>query len=267
MSTKEADDFFIERFDLADRGPLAGVLFAEDFETTGLTPTTCVNANAAPDLPPQPPTENDLREAYAQGLEQGRRGALADLGAQQQTAEAAACDAFTTALASARQTAGEAAAEAAHTASSTMLKAFATVLPELCSRHGAAEAEALLNALLTMFHPRLDLVIRANPHTMSVLRRAIAVQTGETTAQIQMIVTDAFAEGDIAIDWQDGLATRDTGLLQDEVRRLLLPFECAPDRATTVPHPLDSRPPGPAPTSSYTSSESMHQLTELTNAG
>ena len=267
MSTDPSQSFLIERFDIVQSGALAGVLFAEDFELIDPSTPTFAKASPAPEPPPKLPTEADLREAHAQGVEQGRCAALDGLGAQQQAAEAAACDALTAALASARQAAGQAAAEAARTTGLTVLKALATVLPELCSRHGAGEVEALLKTLLTMLHQQPDLVVRANPHTLTVLRRVVSSHALQGSDHIQLIATDALAEGDVAIDWHDGAATRDDRALQDEVRRFLQPLERAAEREAAVQRPLHPHPPGSKLNLADTRDEMPQQLTELTDAG
>lgn len=215
MSTDTPTRFTVEDFDAPpDPLALAGVLFADDFD---LDPAPAT----APPAPP-PLTAADLHAARAVGFAEGEAAAIAETKLRAAGAAAAAQQALERALASAGAACGVAAEAASRALAHTMLQALATVLPELCAQHGAGEAAALAQALLPLLVQQPRIVIRANPHTLPALRPIAEAQT--SAERISLIATDALAEADVSIAWQDGVATRDSAAMLRELGGLLSPL-------------------------------------------
>jgi len=249
LFTESDSDFLIERYDaVLDPAAFDGVLFAEDFTLNG-EPAAVDAAPAVSAAEPAPTlTEADVQSARMLGYQDGVQAGLHEACGRTRLAEEAACGALDRALAAATTAAQETVRETADTLTRTILRTLAALLPELCATHGAAEAASLLRALLPMLAQQPRLTLRANPLTMKVLQRAAAAHDNDTATRISFIATDAVAEGDVTLQWQDGAATRDTTAVLQQLRMALAPLGVGAQRdplRDTKPPPQPARQPAP----------------------
>ena len=208
-------------FDIPARGPRpaapAGVLFAEDFD---LPPP-------APPPAPEPPrpvfTAEDLAAARAAGRAEGRDAGLVEASAQYDLALQTASRSLAAQLAMLRADARAAAERAARAVAQLLLDTIAALFPTLCARHGVAEADAVLRALLPGLGGEPALSLRANPRLLAGLRAELTRIDPELAARTTFVPSELAVPGDIALSWQHGGATRDAASLWDAVAEALAP--------------------------------------------
>jgi flagellar biosynthesis/type III secretory pathway protein FliH len=207
-------------FEIPARGPRAaapaGVLFAEDFDL----PHPEV---APPDAAPPGFTADDLAAAREAAFAEGRGLGLAEAVAQHEAALEAAAGSVAAQLATLRTEARAAADAAAHALAELLLQTLAALFPTLCARHGAAEANAVLAALLPGLGGEPDLILRANPSLLAGLRAELARLDPELAARTECIASEMAAPGDITLRWRHGSATRDAASLWRAVADALAP--------------------------------------------
>ncbi|HET6184162.1 MAG TPA: hypothetical protein VFA03_11295 [Acetobacteraceae bacterium] len=205
-------------------------LFEEDF---GLPP------------PPAPQTEPEViapgpadavltaarAEAWADGYEAGRAEAEA-AGARALADAAAALGGALEGAATAVRADAEATAEALV---ELLMETFATLFPDLCKRHGPAEALALVRALLPglVYEPsvRIALPPALVPALEAELARALPE---EQRARVRVRAEPGLGAGDVRVSWERGGAERNTAALWADIQAVLagaglpLPAPAAP---------------------------------------
>ncbi len=195
----------------------AGVLFAEDFDQPPPAPPPVPEA-ARPVF-----SVEDLAAARDAARAEGRELGLAEATAQHEAALDAASRAVAAQLAGLRGEARARAEAAAHAVAQMLLDILAALFPTLCARHGAAEAEAVLRAILPGLGGEPALGLRANPRLLPGLRAELARIDPELAARTDFIPSEIAAPGDIAMSWQHGGAARDAASLWDAVAHALAP--------------------------------------------
>ena len=223
-------------FDIPARGPHpaapAGVLFAEDFDLPPPAPP------AAPE-PPRPMfTVDDLAAIREAARSEGRDAGLAEATAQYDLALQTASRSLAAQLAMLRADARAAAETAGRAVAQLLLDTIAALFPTLCARHGAAEAEAVLRALLPGLGGAPALSLRANPRLLAGLRAELARADPDLAARTEFIPSEIAVPGDIVLSWQHGGATRDAASLWDAVADALAPagLHLAPIAETADAH-------------------------------
>jgi hypothetical protein len=197
--------------------------FAEDFAR-----------KPAPPPPAPPPGFSDLdlqrarEEAYAAGEAAGEAAAHASARLRADTALESSSQALMAALSAASRDARAAATVAATETSRLLLQLLSACLPDLCARHGAAEAAALADAVLKLVLPRCDAVVRCPPALLGPVRaiadRALPNRAGANGGRVTIEPDETMAQGDIHIAWEAGGAIRDTRTLLSGLDAALRPL-------------------------------------------
>ncbi len=210
----------------------AGALFDEDFDAPDAPEPEIIT----PGVAPCGLTEADIATARADAWAEGHASGRAD-------AEAAAAQALAQATAS---MAGELArlrpellaqAEAAASAlARLLLDTLAALFPALSARHGPAEAQAVLRALLPGLKLEPEIVVRANPHTTPALAQEVARALPEEADRVRVMADPAMGPGDVRVRWQGGTAARDAATLWEEVAAALAPAGLLSARIREVEH-------------------------------
>ncbi len=214
----------------APRPAARGILFAEDFDAPA--------HQAAPAKQRPIFTAAELDATRAAAFAEGRDSGLAEAAAQHELALDTAAAALAGRLALLREDARAAAERAAAALARLLLDTLAALFPALCARHGPAEAEAVLRALLPGLGAEPSLNLRANPRDLPALQAALARAAPALAARASFSPSEIAAPGDIALAWNHGEATRDARALWDAVAAALAPAELA---LPPILEPLDVR--------------------------
>jgi flagellar assembly protein FliH len=193
----------------------AGVLFAEDFDLPARPDEPAV---IAPEF-----TAQELAAAREAGFAAGRDLGLAEAAVETEAALAVASRSVAaqiTALGAEAQAAAEAAARAV---AQLLLDTLAALFPTVCARHGAAEAEAVLRALVPGLATEPALALRANPRLLPGLRAELARLDPALAARTDFTPSELAAPGDIALAWQHGSAERSAAAMWAAVAGALAP--------------------------------------------
>ncbi|MBW4091838.1 MAG: hypothetical protein HIU82_12145 [Proteobacteria bacterium] len=195
----------------ARSGAPAGVLFAEDFD---------LPEDAAPPVPEAARpcfTADELADVRATAYAEGRELGFAEAAGEHEVALETAARAVAAQLAALRTDAHAAAEAAAYTVAQLLLDSLGALFPTLCARHGAAEAQAVLRAILPGLGCEPALTLRANPRILPALRTELTRLDPELAGRTQFVPSEIAAIGDIAMSWQHGSATRDAAALWSAV--------------------------------------------------
>ena len=197
-----------------------GVLFAEDFGRP-------VRATGATDHPPEPEiiepsfSADEMTEARARAFDEGHAAGLAAAAAAEAEAAVRMLDAIAAGLNTATQ-AGRDLAEARAQAIATLLTdALAAALPALCTRHGAAEIQAIVAAVLPGLAQEPAIEIAVAEDDVPAAQRAVARLDPGLARRVRLGPGTRQAPGDIRIAWKDGMATRDGAALCATVLEIL----------------------------------------------
>jgi hypothetical protein len=196
-------------------------LFFEDFDAQSAPPAPAPEpAEAAPMF-----SEAELvsacdacrNEGWRQGLEQGR--------AEHSEAQGRAIAAIAAALAEAAPAAREAAEDSAAEVARLLLSALGALLPDLCTRFGAAEAAAVAQALLPALRHEPATCVRVHPDTCAELAPLLEAMDPDRRAILRLVATEAMAPGDVRIEWQNGAAVREGAALWRAAAAVLSPLD------------------------------------------
>jgi hypothetical protein len=200
-----------------------GVLFIEDFDLPARASLPPGNDPAAPEVIAPMFNAAELEAGRAASWDEGHAAGRA---AQAEEDAAGLRHAVTTLSAefgAARETATLIAERAAEEIARLLLASLASVFPMLCVRHGAAEAAAVVRAVLPALTEEPEIGLRANPHTAPALLAEIERIDPDLAQRVRLTSTDALAPGDVRIAWRDGMAVRDAAALWREVAAVLVP--------------------------------------------
>jgi flagellar assembly protein FliH len=172
---------------------------------------------------PLAPIRAELDAARAEGREQGRVDAIAEIAAQIETRAADT-------LLSLDHNVAALLAERARIADDTESQALALVrivlqkaVPALCRKDPAAEIEALVVRCLaeTLDEPRL--VLRVSDQLFDTMQGRIEAMTQANgyAGKFVLLADAALADGDARVEWADGGAERDTASLVAEIDGIL----------------------------------------------
>ena len=208
-----------------------GALFGEDFD--------------APPIPPRPPepvfvepvySAADLAAARDDAARDSRDAALAEAEAATKATARRALTDIAAQIASARDDVAAIAEQSAEATARLLLNCFATALPALSARHGAAEVTAILRAILPSLRREPKIVIRLNPHLAREMTEEIQMLDPELAAHVRIVPTDAIPVGDVRIAWDNGGASRDTKALWDQIENILAPAGLLTTAVTAKEH-------------------------------
>ncbi len=192
------------------RRTLLGVLYAEDFDTDGP-----FAAPPKPEEPPAPPPEPEIVEPTYSAAEmdaardEGRAAGRAETEHGLAATRTHMLGLIATGLGDARASAAQVAEAVAAEVARTLLTALAACLPALCARHGAAELQALVRAVLPALVDEPKITIRVNPSMVDVMAAEIAAMDSEIAQRIVLLPTGQLEPGDGRVSWQEGSAVRD----------------------------------------------------------
>jgi flagellar assembly protein FliH len=199
------------------RPDVVGVLYAEDFDEDGIT--AAANPQAAPEPEVIEPsfTAAELDAARLEGRAIGRHEAERGLAA----ARNQMVGLLAAGIADARDEQRDMAKEAAEAAARCMLSALAACLPALCDKHGVAELQAMVRAVLPALVDEPRITVRINPHMLAPMQAEIAALDIEVAERVRLLPTEAIAPGDVRITWAEGSAIRDTARARTAVEDAL----------------------------------------------
>ena len=195
-----------------------GVLFAEDFDRLDRGPAQ-EELEVIEPVFDRAQMETVKAASFEEGVAAGRAAMLAEDTAGLRQAVAVLGEELGAVRDSARLIGEQAAVEIAR----LMLSALGAVMPVLCEAHGDGEVQAIARAVLPALAGEPEIVIRANPHTVSSLAVEIARMDPDIGSRVQITPTDALRPGDVRIAWRNGLAVREGAALWRDVAAILLP--------------------------------------------
>lgn len=196
------------------------VLFEEDFDAEAVVP--------AADLPPEPqiiePHFSAAEIAAARGAAwgEGRQAGVAEANAGHIAALTRAMTSVASVLA---DSASELALHAERTADGlarTLMGSLAAMLPALCRAHGETEMRAVLQTILPGLIREPAVTIRVHPRLCDAARTELCRLDPLRAANVSVVPTDAITYGDVRVDWEDGVARRDTRLIWRDIRGVLM---------------------------------------------
>ena len=188
----------------SSRPPLAGVLYAEDFDEEALPP------GSAPEPAPEPEviepvfTAAELASARAEARASGQADAERGVAASRLQVLRLIADN----MGDAREAARALATDAAEAAARCMLTALTACLPALCTRHGADELRAFVRIVLPVLTEEPRITVRVHPHMVAVLEDEFGSMDFELVERITLHPSEAIAPGDARVSWSDGSANR-----------------------------------------------------------
>ncbi len=198
------------------------VLFDEEFDSAAAPP------GPGPDvIAPSPVsrafTAGELAEARETAWREGRALGLAEAAAVQEAALDAAAVSVAAQIATVREEQRRASEAAAAAVAGLLLETLAALFPALCARHGAAESEAVLRAVLPGLAGVPALTLRANPSLLGRLGAELTRLDPDLAARTTLVASELAAPGDIALAWQNGQANREARALWNAVEAALAP--------------------------------------------
>ena len=198
----------------------AAAFFEEDFD---LPPRSAA--------PPEPEIIEpvfslaEVEAARADGWRDGRQAALAETAASSEASAREALSRIAASLTDAREEAAALAEAAAEAIALLVMDGFAAAFPALCARHGDGELRAIIRAILPSLHQEAKIVVRVAPHSSKATIDEIERLDPELVPSVQVVPTDAVAQGDIRIAWRNGGAVRDTAALWRDIAAILAPAD------------------------------------------
>ena len=196
------------------------VLFDEEFEAA---PSTDQSEGVAPIVDATIFTAADLAAACESSRREGRDLGFAEAAAAQEAALDAAATSVAAQIAALRDEQRRHTDSAAAAVAGLLLETLAALFPALCARHGAAEAAAVLRAVLPGLAGAPALTLRANPTLLDRLGAELARLDPDLAARTTLVASELAAPGDVALAWQHGQATREARALWNAVEAALAP--------------------------------------------
>jgi flagellar biosynthesis/type III secretory pathway protein FliH len=215
-----------------------GVLFIEDFDLPARAPFASRNDPAdpemiAPEVIAPVFDEAELEAARAASWDDGHAAGRAAQAAEDAVGLRHAVTTLSAEFGAARETAALIAERAAEEIARLLLAALASVFPTLCASHGAAEAAAVVRAVLPALTEEPEIGLRANPRTAPALLAEIERIDPDLARRVRLTSTDALASGDVRIAWRDGIAVRDAAALWRQVAAVLIPAGLLNEQSVT----------------------------------
>jgi len=180
------------------------LLFAEDFDEPARPEPQAAPPPAAPSY-----SENEMQAARADAAATARAAALSGMEAAHAEAVRQGLAAIAAELAASRDAAATHAEQAIEALAGTLLATLRAALPDLCARHGEAEARAMLAALRPALATETRIGIELAPRLQAELASELARLREELPGEIVLRANAALPEGDVRVTWQDGMAARD----------------------------------------------------------
>jgi flagellar assembly protein FliH len=189
------------------RPAVAGVLYAEDFDDEPMVDGATADPAPEPEFIEPTFTAEELEQARAEGKAAGRAEAERGLIASRLQMLSTIASEMT----AARESAEADAESLAEMMARCILGALKACLPSLCNRHGAAEVAAVSRVVLPLLVDEPRITVRVHPHMIPVLTEEVGALDFEIAERVKLVPVETMAPGDLRINWQDGVAKRDTG--------------------------------------------------------
>ncbi|HJS86342.1 MAG TPA: hypothetical protein VJ779_12870 [Acetobacteraceae bacterium] len=210
----------------------AGPLFEEDFDAPHAPEPEVI----APNLVPRGSTEADITTARADAWAEGHASGRAEAEASATRTLAEAATSMASAMALLRPELLAQAEAAASALARLLLDTLAALFPALNARHGPAEAQAVLRALLPGLRFEPEIVVRANPRTAPSLAQEVARVLPDEANRVRVVPDPAMGPGDVRVRWQGGAAARDGAVLWEEVAAALAPAGLLSAQSREIKH-------------------------------
>ena len=204
----------------------AAVLFADDFD---LAPEP-----AAPEAIEPVFSAAEIAEAREAGRRDGHASALTEAAASEAATVRQAIQTIAAEFASLRETTTAQAGEAADAIARLLLDSLAAVLPALCARHGEAEMQALVRAVLPALSQEPEITVRVGAESIDALSSEIARIDPDLASRVRVVPCGTLPTGDVRITWRNGMASRDAGALWQQVAAILIPAALLDDTPMTL---------------------------------
>jgi flagellar biosynthesis/type III secretory pathway protein FliH len=215
------DEFSPFSFQGLPGSPGSGVvLFDDDFD---LPPAAAPLPSVEPEIIEPVFTAAELVSARENAAVEARDAALAEAEASGTAAARRALATISSQIAATRAEVSVVAEQSAEAIARLLLDCFATAFPALSARHGPSELSAVLRRVLPALHREPRLTVRVNPHTIGAMTAEIGSLDPDLAAHVRLIPTDAMAPEDVRIDWDNGVAQRDTKALWRQIEGILAP--------------------------------------------
>ena len=217
----------------SSRPPLAGVLYAEDFDEDATATSSAPEPE--PELIEPVFTAVELDTARAEGRANGLAEAERGVAASRVQVLRLIADGMSEAREGARTIAGQAAEATAR----CILTALASCLPSLCSVHGAEEMRAMIRTVLPALTNEPRITVRVHPHMVPVLEDEIATLDFEIAERVAVHPSEAIAPGDARVSWSEGSAGRNAARARLAVEEALAMLGLL-ERHTLQPETIDA---------------------------
>jgi flagellar assembly protein FliH len=168
-------------------------------------------------------TRAEIDAARAEGLEQGRAAAIAEISGQIETRAAEALVSLDGQIAALLAARAEIAQETESQALALVRAVLQKSVPALCRKDPAAEIEALVVRCLTETLDEPRLVLRVSDLLFDTMQARLEPmsQANGYAGKFVLLADAALAHGDAKVEWADGGAERDTGRLIAEIDEIL----------------------------------------------
>ncbi len=200
--------------------PACGILYVEDFDDA----PRVTRAEPVCDPPAPSFSAEELSQAREAGRQDGLAAALADAQLIQAQLEAAATQSLADGLAAARAAYEDIVQGAAEEVSQTILAVLQAALPAVMARHGSAELQALVSALVPGLAYEPELRVRAHPDCAEFVRESLIAGLQTTGCVLSVAADTSLQAGDVLVSWQDGQARRDCAAIWNAVAATLNPL-------------------------------------------
>ena len=206
-------------------------LFADDFDMPDVAPEPEVIEPVFSAAEVANEREAAWRQGHASGLQEA---AAADAAATRSAIESVAAQ-----FADARDSAAVLAEQSADAIARLLLDSLAAAFPVLCARHGEAEVQAIVRAVLPALAREQVITVRANPRTAPSLVCEIDRLDPDLASRVQIAESDAMQRGDVHIAWRNGATDRNASALWEQVAAILAPAGLLSTEAMTIRETVD----------------------------
>jgi len=190
-----------------------GTLFADDFD---------MPEPVAPPVAQEPSYgATDLADARAAGWREGHAAGSEEAAGSDAAATRAAVEQIAAQLTAEAEAAATRAERSAEAIASLLIDSLAAAFPELCARHGDAEARAVIRIVLPALSQETAITVRAHPATAAAVSAEIERLDIELATRVQTVTCDTMSPGDLRIAWHNGFAVRDVAALWQQIAAVL----------------------------------------------
>ena len=193
----------------------SGVLFEEAFDRPASLPE--------PEVIEPTFSTAELASARDAAWRDGHDAGIAEAAAADAAATRRAVELIAAELNAARDTAATLVEQSADAIARLLLGSLAATFPALCAHHGEAEVQAIVRAVLPGLSQEPAITVRINPRNAPCVAREIDQVDPGLVARVRINECDAMPSGDVRIDWRNGAAVRDAGVLWEQVAAVLVP--------------------------------------------